>query len=121
MGDGDIHSAQADIQYVQCQTCHGTLTARPLLVTITDPAHPALVSASLNPHYAVAVGDTVVATGRGETLGWVKWDDERLMQTGKIDGRLYEVPLVLGSGCQQQADEQESHYCHACHAYVARD
>jgi len=23
---------------------------------------------------------------------------------------------VLGSGCQQDPAQQESHYCHACHA-----
>lgn len=117
MGDGDIHSNQGEIQYVQCQTCHGTLADMPLLETITDPAHPAIVSANLNPHYNVAVGDTVIATTRGETFGWVKWDGERLLETSKVDGRLYEVPLVMGSGCQQQPDEQESHYCHKCHAY----
>jgi len=89
----------------------------PLLETINDPEHPAIVSARLNPNYSVAVGDTVIATTRGETFGWVKWDGERLVETGKVDGRLYEVPLVLGSACHQQPDQQESHYCHECHAY----
>ncbi len=117
MGDGDLHSNQAEIQYIQCQTCHGTLTEMPLLETINDPEHPAIVSARLNPNYSVAVGDTVIATTRGETFGWVKWDGERLVETGKVDGRLYEVPLVLGSACHQQPDQQESHYCHECHAY----
>lgn len=117
MGDGDIHSSQAEIQYIQCQTCHGTLAALPHLTTIDDPEHPAIVSASLNPNYSVAVGDTVIATAQGETFGWVQWDGERLVETGKVDGRLYEVPLVMGSACQQQPDEQESHYCHECHAY----
>ena len=117
MGDGDIHSNQADIQYVQCQTCHGTLAALPQLTTIEDPEHPAIISANLNPNYSVVVGDTVIATAQGETFGWVQWDGERLVETGKIDGRLYEVPLVMGSACQQQPDEQESHYCHECHAY----
>jgi hypothetical protein len=117
MGDGDIHSNQKDIQYIQCQTCHGTLEAMPLLVTIEDAEHPAVVSAALNPHYSVEVGDTVVATARGETFGWVQWDGERLWETGKVDGRVYEVPLVMGSGCRQRPDEQESSYCHECHAY----
>ncbi len=89
----------------------------PLLTTIDDPKHPAIISADLNPNYSVAVGDTVIATTRGETFGWVKWDGERLMETGKVNGRLYEVPLVMGSSCQQKPDEQESHYCHECHAY----
>ncbi len=117
MGDGDIHSNQRDIQYVQCQTCHGTLTSLPDLVTIENPEHPAINSAALNHNYSVEVGDTVIATERGETFGWVQWDGEQLIETGKIDGRLYEVPLVQGSACQQQPDEQESSFCHECHTY----
>jgi len=117
MGDGDIHSSQTEIQYIQCKTCHGTLTEMPNLVTIEDPEHPAIRSAELNPHYSVAVGDTVIATEKGETFGWVKWDGEKLLETGKVDGRLYEVPLVQGSACQQKPDEQESSYCHECHTY----
>ena len=117
MGNGDIHSNQKEVQYIQCQTCHGTLTEMPLLETITDPEHPAIISADLNPNYSVTVGDTVIATTQGETFGWVQWDGERLIETGKVDGRLYEVPLVMGSSCQQQPDEQESSYCHECHTY----
>ncbi|MCB8983329.1 MAG: hypothetical protein H6659_05880 [Ardenticatenaceae bacterium] len=117
MGNGDIHSNQQEIQYIQCRTCHGTLTEMPLLETITDPDHPAIYSADLNPNYSVAVGDTVIATTEGETFGWVQWDGERLVETGKVDGRLYEVPLVMGSSCQQNPDEQESAYCHECHTY----
>jgi uncharacterized CHY-type Zn-finger protein len=117
MGDGDIHSSQAEIQYIQCQTCHGTLTEMPQLVTIEDPEHPAIYSSELNSNYAVSVGDTVIATEREETFGWVKWDGEKLIETGKVDGRLYEVPLVMDSECQQKADEQESSYCHECHTY----
>lgn len=117
MGNGDIHSNQKEIQYIQCRTCHGTLTEMPLLEKITDPEHPAIYSADLNPNYSVEVGDTVIATPQGETFGWVQWDGEQLIEVGKVDGRLYEVPLVMGSGCQQRPDEQESVYCHACHAY----
>ncbi len=118
MGNGDIYSSQSDIQYVQCSTCHGTTTEMPLLTPIDDPEHPAIRSAQLNPYYEVAVGDTVIATAQGETFGWIKWDGERLTETSKVDGRLYEVPLVLGTACQQQPDQQESHYCHECHAYT---
>lgn len=117
MGNGDIHAGQKDIQYIQCRTCHGTLTEMPQLVTIEDPEHPAIYSSELNPNYSVQVGDTVIATTQGETFGWVKWDGERLLETGKVDGRLYEVPLVMGSACKQQPDQQESAYCHECHAY----
>lgn len=117
MGDGDIHSSQFEIQYTQCKTCHGTLTEMPLLAIIDSPDHTAVLSASLNPNYDVEVGDTVIATERGETFGWVQWDGETLHQTAKVTGEVYEVPLVMGSACQQQPEHQESQYCHECHTY----
>ena len=117
MGDGDIHSSKLEVQYNQCQTCHGTPDALPLLTTIDSADHPAIRSANLNPNYEVRVGDTVIATTRGETFGWVLWDGQRLWLTKKVDGMVYEVPLALGTACQQKPDEQASQYCHECHAY----
>jgi hypothetical protein len=89
----------------------------PLLTTIDDPAHPAVRSAQLNGNYRLEVGNTVAQTERGETFGWVQWDGEKLWQTSKVTGQVYEVPLVKGSACQQQPEQQESSYCHECHAY----
>ena len=68
MGDGDIHSNQAEIQYIQCRTCHGTLAEMPRLETIADPDHPAIYSAGLNPNYSVQVGDRVTGTERVRRL-----------------------------------------------------
>jgi hypothetical protein len=34
-----------------------------------------------------------------------------------VTGTTYPVNPVLGSECQQHVMEQESHYCHECHAY----
>lgn len=117
MGDGDIYSSQAEAQYNQCQTCHGTLDALPQLVTVEDEAHPAIRSARLNENYTVQVGDTVIATARDETFGWVQWDGEGLTLTAKVSGATYDVPLVMGSACEQDPAQQESRYCHECHAY----
>lgn len=117
MGDGHLWPDQKSMQYVQCRTCHGTLTEAPATAKITDPDDPALRLARLNGHYSLTLGDEVIITERGELLGSVQRRNGRLIQFGKVDGREYPLPLVIGSQCQQQPDQQESRYCHQCHAY----
>ncbi len=117
MGDGHFWPDQKAMQYVQCQTCHGTLTELPATVKITDPGDQALRLARLNGNYSLKLGDEVILTERGEKLGSVQLRDGQLIQFRKVDGKEYVVPPVMGSGCRQKPDEQESHYCHQCHAY----
>jgi hypothetical protein len=117
MGDGSIYGNQADAQYIQCRTCHGTATELPQLATITDPNDVALRRAKVNGNYALQAGDQVVVTDKGEKLGQVRWTGDRLVETLKATGQVLEVPLVKGSSCEQKPDEQASHYCHACHDY----
>jgi hypothetical protein len=117
MGDGHLWPDQSSMVSMQCQTCHGTLTEPPATAPITDPDDPALRLARLNGHYSLEVGDEVVVTERGEKLGSVQWQNDSLIQFGKMTGERYSVPLVQGSQCQQQPDQQESRYCHECHAY----
>ena len=117
MGDGDLHSRKKDVQYVQCRTCHGTLTELPRTSTLTDPDDLALRRAFLNPLVELQVGDTVVVTERGEAM----WNVElqaggKIVLIGKATGVRYDVPLVMGSLCEQKLDQQESRDCHACHA-----
>ncbi len=117
MGDGHLWPDQKTMQYGQCRTCHGTLTEPPATAKITNPDDPALRLARLNGHYPLDVGDEVIITERGEKMGSVQRRNGQLAQFGKVDGREYSVPLVMGSGCRQQPDQQESRYCHQCHAY----
>jgi hypothetical protein len=117
MGDGDLHSSQGDIQYIQCKICHGTLSEPPMTAVISDQDDVELRRARLNGHYTLAVGDTVVLTERGEKLGAVRFVDGKFVQTLKVSGETREVPLVMGSACQQKPEEQASQYCHECHAY----
>jgi hypothetical protein len=105
------------MQYIQCRTCHGTLSEPPATAQISDPNDPALRLARLNGRYSLEVGAEVIVTERGEKLGSVQQRNGQLVQVGKVDGREYIVPLVQGSQCQQQPDQQESRYCHQCHAY----
>lgn len=117
MGDGDIHSNQSEIQYVQCRTCHGTLDELPLTHTIVSEDDIALRMAFLNPVVNLSVGDTVLVTEQGEPL----WNTRVLSDgtyelVGKATGQVFPFNPVMGTQCTQNADEQESSYCHVCHA-----
>ena len=116
MGDGDLYSSKFDIQYMQCQTCHGTLTAPPQTVTITDTNDVELRRAKLNGNYTLRVGDTVLLTDRGEKLGSIKQVKGKLIQTLKVSGTPVQIPLVQGSACLQKPDQQAAKYCHECHS-----
>ncbi|RME40910.1 MAG: hypothetical protein D6796_16525 [Caldilineae bacterium] len=118
MGDGDIHPNQAEMEYIQCRTCHGTREAPPDLVTVTAEHRTALRQAQLNPNYNLQIGDRVILTERGELMGNIKWEGGKLTLTSKVTGKTYPVKLVMGSDCRQRVDQQESHYCHECHAYT---
>jgi hypothetical protein len=117
MGDGTLHPNEASVQYIECRTCHGTLTEPPLTRTVTDPNDIALRRAALNPAVPLKVGDTVVVTSKGEPLWSVqRMPDGTFQQIGKVSGTTYSIPQVMGSKCLQKPDEQASSYCHACHA-----
>lgn len=117
MGDGDIHTSQADAQSVQCKTCHGTLTEGPPLVTVTEADAAALRRADLNPNYSLAAGDVAVLAPDGDIMGAVQLIDGQVVQFAKARSQVWAVPPVQGSACEQQPDQQESRYCHECHDY----
>ena len=117
MGDGDIHGSKADAEYVQCATCHGTLTELPLTRQLTDSGDIAFRMAFLNPVIDLAVGDVILVTEQDEPL----WNIRQLSPGsyelfGKANGQRLVFQAVLGSGCGQQPDQQQSRYCQACHA-----
>jgi hypothetical protein len=117
MGDGDIHANQKDIQYVQCKTCHGTMTEIPLAKTLTDPNDIAFRLAQLNPVVDLKLGDTILVTEQGEPL----WNtrvlpDGTYEMIGKATQQYFTFRPVKGSGCTQSGEDQSSSYCHECHA-----
>jgi len=122
MGDGHIYSSKKDIQYVQCQTCHGTLYSLPLTYTITDENDLALRMAFLNPVVGLKVGDTILMTNKGEPLWNIRViaGAEGATPTyelfSKATGDRFTFNPVMGSTCQQKPDQQEGRYCHECHA-----
>ena len=117
MGDGDLHSNQKDIQYVQCKTCHGTLTELPLTKTLTDPNDVAFRMAFLNPVVDLKLGDTILVTEQGEPLWNTRvLSDGTYEMIGKATKQKFNFRPVMGTACEQKPDEQQSQYCHECHA-----
>ena len=116
MGDGDIHSNKREIQYIQCQTCHGTPTQLPQTKTLTDPNDIAFRLSDLNVVAELNVGDTILVTDKGEPL----WNT-RVLPDGtyklisKASGQVFVFKPVMGSGCTQDPEQQGSQYCHECH------
>ena len=45
--------------------------------------------------------------------------DMTFQLTARASGLTYRLPLVLGSKCEQNPDEQYSAACHECHAEAA--
>jgi hypothetical protein len=117
MGDGFIYGSQKEAQYTRCSTCHGTLEQLPLSLEIQNPDDLALRLAFLNPVIDLKVGDKILVTEKGEPL----WNARLLPDGtyelfGKATGQRFTFKPVMGTGCLQKPDEQESRYCHACHA-----
>ena len=117
MGDGSLYSSKLDIQYIQCQTCHGTLTGLPLRRTLTDPNDLAFRLAQLNPVVNLDLGDTVLVTDKGEPL-WntIVLPDGTYQLVGKASGQVFTFKPVMGSGCLQDPNDQSSAACHQCHS-----
>jgi hypothetical protein len=117
MGDGYLYNNQKEQQYVQCKTCHGDLDSPPLTRAIRNEADIALRMAYLNPDIPLQIGDTIVVTVKGEQLWNLRQiTDGSFEMITKVTQVRYPVPQVMGSACTQNPDQQESRYCHACHA-----
>jgi hypothetical protein len=117
MGDGNLYSSKFDIEYIRCKTCHGTLTELPKILTLTDPNDIAFRQALLNPVITRQPGDSVLVTEKGEPL----WNTRLLPDgtyelIGKATGQIFKFKPVMGSGCEQDPEEQGSAACHKCHA-----
>ena len=117
MGNGDLHSNKKEIQYVQCKTCHGTLTELPLTKTLTDPSDIAFKLAFLNPVLNLKIGDTILVTEKGEPLWNTRvLSDGTYEMIGKATRQKFNFRPVMGTTCKQKPDEQGSQYCHECHS-----
>ena len=117
MGDGNLYSSKKDIQYIQCKTCHGTLTDLPQTRTLTDPNDLAFRLALLNPVIDLKLGDTILVTAKDEPLWNIRLlPDGTYELFGKADGQRYVFRPVKGSACSQDPARQDSASCHECHS-----
>jgi hypothetical protein len=116
MGDGLIYSNRSEAQYTQCSTCHGTLDTLPNEQVVQSSADLAMTRANLNALVELTVGDTIMITDRGEPLYHIRRVNDQWVLTGKATGQTYSVPLIQGSTCQQDPNEQSSAACHQCHS-----
>jgi hypothetical protein len=117
MGNGDLHNNKREIQYIQCKTCHGTLTELPRTKILTDPNDIAFRLDFLNPVVDLKIGDTILVTEKGEPL----WNtrvlpDGTYEMIGKATRERFTFRPVMGTACRQKPDEQGSQYCHECHS-----
>ncbi len=121
MGDGHIYGSKKDVRYVQCETCHGTLKTLPGTATIHDANELAMRRARMNGHPCfLSVGDRVIETTHGEVLWSIREiAPGKFVQLAKVSGKIYPLPLVMGSKCLQDGTTQAADYCHGCHS-VAR-
>lgn len=117
MGDGDIHFNMGSIEYIACKTCHGTVLELPLTQTLTDPDDLAFRLAQLNPIVDLELGDRILVTEKGEPLWHTRVLENGIYElVGKATGQHFIFHAVMGTDCQQNPVEQESQYCHECHA-----
>jgi hypothetical protein len=117
MGDGNIYSSKKEIKYIQCRTCHGTLDELPQTFEIQDANDLALRLVFLNPILDLKVGDTILVTDKGEPLWNVRQISTGKYELfGKANGQRFTFKPVKGTDCKQKTDQQESRYCHECHA-----
>jgi hypothetical protein len=117
MGDGSLYSNKLDIQYIQCKTCHGTLIALPQTRTLTDPNDLVFRLAQLNPVVNLQLGDTILVTEKSEPLWNTRvMPDGTYELVGEATGQLFGFKPVMGSGCQQDPNDQSSAACHQCHS-----
>jgi hypothetical protein len=117
MGDGNLYSVKKDIQYIQCKTCHGTLTDLPPNRTLTDSNDLAFRLALLNPVVDLKPGDIILVTEKNEPLWNTRMlPDGTYQLVGKATRQVFSFNPVMDSGCTQNGVDQSSAYCHTCHS-----
>lgn len=115
--DGSPAGNKYQAQTVRCYDCHGTTQRPPQSTVISDADDPALADPRWSqPGFpSLQVGDRVGLTGAGETLPFLRFEGDRLVQYSKVTGRPFTVPLAYGSACEQDPGNQTADACHRCH------
>lgn len=116
MGDNKLHTSQYDAVHLQCQDCHGTKATLPKTKRITDPQDLAFEEQITNSKFPkLQIGDEILITGKGEEMPFIRHQGNNWVQTSRVTGKTFKIPLVYGSKCQQSLLEQGADSCHKCH------
>lgn len=116
MGDNELHTSEYDAVHLECRDCHGTITSLPKTKKITDAHDLAFEEQITNPKFpSLKIGDEIPVTGAGEELPFIRRQGSAWIQTSRVSGETFSIPLVYGSGCKQTLTEQGADSCHRCH------
>ncbi|WP_407309646.1 hypothetical protein [Desulfosporosinus sp. SB140] len=116
MGDGHFYATEYQSLKIQCYDCHGTKERRPLAWTVGTPDDLAFEEEQVNTNFPrMNTGDQILKTDKGEELPYIRQEAGGWVLTLKDTGKKYPIPLVYGSGCQQDPEAQSSNDCHKCH------
>jgi len=120
MGDGKFYTSQHDAVHIQCLDCHGTKEKLPVTKKVENPKDLMFEEPITNPKFpALQKGDEIFMTTRGEELPFLRHKGDHWIQTSRVTGKTFKIPLVVGSQCKQVPEEQGADSCHKCHARTA--
>lgn len=116
MGDGHTYASEYDALKVQCRDCHGTKSDLPAPYTVNSPEDLAFQQTRINPVFpSLKLGSEILLTSKKEELPYVREEQGKWFLYRKLNGKKYEIPLVINSACEQKPDQQSSNDCHKCH------
>ncbi|HZW81905.1 MAG TPA: hypothetical protein VFF14_00605, partial [Candidatus Deferrimicrobium sp.] len=117
MGDGHQYLSEYDAVHIQCQDCHGNKEALPMTKVVNDPKDLAFDEKITNPVFPeLNLGQQIVVTRKGEELPFVRHQENNWYLVSRITGKSVTIPVVKGSPCQQNVNEQNADACHKCHS-----
>lgn len=120
MGDGEFYTSQHDATHIRCLDCHGTKDKLPQTKKVEKLSDLAFKEQITNPQFpALKTGDEILITAKEEELPFLRHNGEAWIQTSRVTGKTFKIPLVAGSRCEQTIEEQGADSCHKCHDRTA--
>lgn len=116
MGDGRLLTSEYDAVHIQCQDCHGTKNILPQTKVIRNTNDLGFEEQITNAAFPpLHIGDKIFITQKGEELPFLRLTGSSFTLVSRINGKSFTIPMVKGSSCQQNQDEQNADSCHKCH------
>ena len=124
MGDGELYTSQHEAVHIQCLDCHGTKDQPPLTQKLESQEDLALQMQKqvTNPKFpTLKMGDEILVTSKGEALPFLRHEGEAWNLSSRVTGKTFKIPLVIGSECEQNPEDQGADSCHRCHDRTAEN